>query len=200
MKNVNIIPHDPYITKRDREKLNKHKSFVLWFTGLSGSGKSTIASSVETILHNEKFITYVLDGDNIRHGVCSDLGFTSNDRKENIRRVGEISRLMYDAGIITIVAIISPIAKERERIKKLFNKGDFIEIYCNASLAKCESRDVKGLYKKARIGLIKNYTGIDSEYEIPSNPDLVLDTENNSIEECVNEVLNYLLPKLTIKT
>ena len=198
MKNVNIIPHNLNITRRDREKLNEHKSIVIWFTGLSGSGKSTVASSVETILHNEKFITYVLDGDNIRHGICSDLGFTNKDRKENIRRVGEISRLMVDAGIITLVAVISPIAKEREKVKQLFNKEDFIEIYCKASLAVCESRDVKGFYKKARIGLIKDYTGIDSEYEIPSNPDMVLDTENNSLEECVNKVLNYLLPKLTI--
>ena len=115
MKNVNIIPHNLNITRRDREKLNEHKSIVIWFTGLSGSGKSTVASSVETILHNEKFITYVLDGDNIRHGICSDLGFTNKDRKENIRRVGEISRLMVDAGIITLVAVISPIAKEREK-------------------------------------------------------------------------------------
>ena len=192
MKTPNTIYHNATVTRQRRELLNSHKSVIIWFTGLSGSGKSTLAHSVEEELHKLACRTFVLDGDNVRHGLSSNLTFNDNDRKENIRRIGEVAKLMVEAGVITITAFISPFKKDRNLIRQLLPQGDFIEIYCKASLETCESRDVKGLYKHARAGKIKNYTGIDSPYEAPSNPELVIDTESESLEGSVARVIDFL--------
>ena len=174
MKNTNIIYHAASVTRERRNQLNNHKSVVIWFTGLSGSGKSTLAHSVEEILFSKGCRTYVLDGDNVRHGLTSNLGFSNEDRKENIRRIGEVTKLMMEAGLIIMTAFISPFREDRIAVRNLISDGDFIEIYCKASLETCEARDLKGLYKRARLGEIKNYTGIDSPYEIPDNPELII--------------------------
>jgi adenylylsulfate kinase len=195
MKSSNIIYHQASVTRQRRIKLNNHRSIILWFTGLSGSGKSTLAHVLEEKLFNEGCITYVLDGDNVRHGLNSNLGFSDSDRKENVRRIGEVSKLMLEAGIIVMTAFISPFRVDREDVRKLVSKGDFIEIYCKASLKICEKRDVKGLYKKARAGEIKNYTGIDSPYEAPENPELMLDTDNETLNESVSKIYNFLKEK-----
>ena len=195
MKSSNIIYHQASVTRQRRIKLNNHRSIILWFTGLSGSGKSTLAHVLEEKLFNEGCITYVLDGDNVRHGLNSNLGFSDSDRKENVRRIGEVSKLMLEAGIIVMAAFISPFRADREDVRKLVSKGDFIEIYCKASLEICEKRDVKGLYKKARAGEIKNYTGIDSPYEAPENPELMLDTDNETLNESVSKIYNFLKEK-----
>jgi adenylylsulfate kinase len=195
MKTPNIIYHNATITRERRVKLNGHKSLVIWFTGLSGSGKSTLAHSVEEELHNLGCRTYVLDGDNIRHGLSSNLTFGDNDRKENIRRIGEVAKLMIEAGVITMTAFISPFKEDRNLVRQLLPHGNFIEIYCKASLEVCESRDVKGLYKLARAGKIKNYTGIDSPYEAPDNPELVVNTESESLEKSVTKVIDFLKSK-----
>ena len=192
MKTSNTIYHNATVTRERRNQLNGHKSAVIWFTGLSGSGKSTLAHSVEEELHNLDCKTFVLDGDNVRHGLSSNLTFSDNDRKENIRRIGESAKLMMEAGVIAITAFISPFKKDRNLVRQLLPQGDFIEIFCKASLEICESRDVKGLYKRARVGEIKNYTGIDSPYEAPSNPELVIDTESESLEGSVDRVLDFL--------
>jgi adenylylsulfate kinase len=192
MKTPNTIYHNATVTRERRNQLNGHKSAVIWFTGLSGSGKSTLAHSVEEELHNLDCKTFVLDGDNVRHGLSSNLTFSDNDRKENIRRIGEAAKLMLEAGVITITAFISPFKKDRNLVRQLLLQSDFIEIYCKASLETCESRDVKGLYKRARAGEIKNYTGIDSPYEAPENPELVIDTERDSLEESVAKVIDFL--------
>jgi len=195
MKTPNIIYHNATVTRERRNQLNSHKSAVIWFTGLSGSGKSTLAHSVEEELHNLGCRTFVLDGDNVRHGLSSNLTFSDNDRKENIRRIGEAANLMMEAGVIAMTAFISPFNEDRNLVRQLLPQGDFIEIYCNASLEACESRDVKGLYKRARAGEIKNYTGIDSPYEAPDNPELVIDTEGGSLEESVAKVMGFLKSK-----
>ena len=195
MKSSNIIYHQASVTRQRRIKLNNHRSIILWFTGLSGSGKSTLAHVLEEKLFNEGCITYVLDGDNVRHGLNSNLGFSDSDRKENVRRIGEVSKLMLEAGIIVMTAFISPFRVDREDVRKLVSKGDLIEIYCKASLEICEKRDVKGLYKKARAGEIKNYTGIDSPYEAPENPELMLDTDNETLNESVSKIYNFLKEK-----
>ena len=195
MKSSNVIYHQASVTRDRRNKLNNHKSVVIWFTGLSGSGKSTLAHVLEEKLFNEDCNTYVLDGDNIRHGLNANLGFSDSDRKENVRRIGEVSKLMLEAGIIVMAAFISPFRVDREDVRKLVSKGDFIEIYCKASLEICEKRDVKGLYKKARAGEIKNYTGIDSPYEAPENPELMLDTDNETLNESVSKIYNFLKEK-----
>jgi adenylylsulfate kinase len=195
MKSTNVIYHQASVTRDRRNKLNNHNSVVIWFTGLSGSGKSTLAHVLEEKLFNESCITYVLDGDNVRHGLNSNLGFSDSDRKENVRRIGEVSKLMLEAGIIVMTAFISPFRVDREDVRKLVSKGDFIEIYCKASLEICEKRDVKGLYKKARAGEIKNYTGIDSPYEAPENPELMLDTDNETLNESVSKIYNFLKEK-----
>ena len=195
MKTPNTIYHNATVTRERRNQLNNHKSVVIWFTGLSGSGKSTLAHSVEEELYKLGCITYVLDGDNVRHGLSSNLTFSDDDRKENIRRIGEAASLMMDSGIIAMTAFISPFKKDRNLVRQLLPQGDFIEIYCNASLEACESRDVKGLYKRARAGEIKNYTGIDSPYEAPSNPELVIDTESESLEGSVAKVMDFLKSK-----
>ena len=192
MKTPNTIYHNATVTRERRNQLNGHKSVVIWFTGLSGSGKSTLAHSVEEKLHKLGCRTYVLDGDNVRHGLSSNLSFSDNDRKENIRRIGEVAKLMMESGVIAMTAFISPFKKDRNLVRQLLPQGDFIEIYCNASLEACESRDVKGLYKRARAGEIKNYTGIDSPYEEPDDPELVIDTESESLEESVTKVINFL--------
>ena len=195
MKNKNIVYHEPRVTRERRNQLNGHKSAVIWFTGLSGSGKSTLAHSVEEELHKSSFRTFVLDGDNVRHGLSSNLTFNDNDRKENIRRIGEAAKLMMEAGVIAMTAFISPFKKDRNLVRQLLSQGDFIEIYCKSSLETCESRDVKGLYKRARAGEIKNYTGIDSPYEAPENPELVVNTESESLEESIAKVIDFLKSK-----
>jgi len=192
MKTPNTIYHNATVTRQRREELNDHKSVIIWFTGLSGSGKSTLAHSVEEELYKLNCRTFVLDGDNVRHGLSSNLTFSDNDRKENTRRVGEAAKLMMEAGVITITAFISPFREDRDNVRRLLPQEDFIEIFCNASLEVCESRDVKGLYKRARAGEIKNYTGIDSPYEEPDDPELVIDTESESLEESVTKVINFL--------
>ena len=199
MSDLNIIPHIPQITRKRRNKLNGHKSSIIWFTGLAGSGKSTLAYLVEEELHKLGCNSFVLDGDNFRYGLSSDLSFSDNDRKENIRRVGEVAKLMREARIITITAFISPFRQDRDFLRKSLPQGDFIEIYCKANLKICESRDVKGLYKRARAGEVENYTGIDSPYEVPSNPELTIDTENESLEKSVNRIVDFLKSKTIIK-
>jgi adenylylsulfate kinase len=195
MKTPNTIYHNATVTRERRSQLNGHKSVVIWFTGLSGSGKSTLAHSVEEELHRLGCRTFVLDGDNVRHGLSSNLTFSDSDRKENIRRIGEVAKLMMEAGVIAITAFISPFREDRDLVRQLLAQEDFIEIYCNASLEACESRDVKGLYKRARAGEIKNYTGIDSPYEMPNNPELTIDTENELLEESVARVIDFLKSK-----
>ena len=194
----NTVWHHATVNRELRNQQNRHKSIILWFTGLSGSGKSTIAHAVEEQLFKQGFRTFVLDGDNVRHGLSSNLGFSEEDRKENIRRVGETAKLMLEAGIITLTAFISPYRQDRERVKIMMPPGDFIEIYCEATLETCERRDVKGYYKKARAGIIKNYTGIDSPYEIPDNPELTLNTDNQTLEESVQAVLAFLKQKVIL--
>jgi adenylylsulfate kinase len=195
----NIVWHSATVTRQRREQLNGHKSCVLWFTGLSGAGKSTLAHAIEEQLHQHGCRTFVLDGDNVRHGLSSNLGFSEVDRRENIRRIGEAAKLMMEAGVIAITAFISPYRADREAVRILIPHGDFLEVYCKASLATCETRDVKGLYKKARAGEIKNYTGIDSPYEEPLNPELAVDTGSAPLEHCVAEVLGLLRTQGVLK-
>jgi adenylylsulfate kinase len=192
MKSSNTVWHSATITRGDREALSKHKSVILWFTGLSGSGKSTLSHAVEDKLYQLGCKTFVIDGDNVRHGLCGDLGFSAEDRVENIRRVGEIAKLFIEAGVITLTAFISPFKQDRDRVRKLVAEGDFIEIYCDCPLEICEQRDVKGLYKRARAGEIKDFTGISSPYEPPDAPELVVQTGALSLEECVDQVIALL--------
>ena len=192
MKSSNIIYHQASVTRQRRNKLNKHRSVVLWFTGLSGSGKSTLAHAVEEKLYQKGCRTFVLDGDNVRHGLNSNLDFSVDGRTENIRRISEVSKLMLESGLIVMTAFISPINKDRNVARKLISSDDFIEIYCKASLETCEKRDVKGLYKRARAGEIENYTGIDSPYEVPENPDLIIDSDDQSLEESSSTILSFL--------
>jgi adenylylsulfate kinase len=192
MKSSNIIYHQATVTQQRRNKLNNHKSVVIWFTGLSGSGKSTLAHALEEKLFNMGFRTFVLDGDNVRHGLNSNLGFSETDRSENIRRISEVSKLMLEAGLIVMTAFISPFKEDRNEARALIAKDNFIEIYCKASMETCEKRDVKGFYKKARSGEIKNYTGIDSPYEEPVNPELIIDTDQETLDYSVSKIMNYL--------
>jgi len=187
-------------TKIQREVLHGHKSYLLWFTGLSGSGKSTLANLVEIALHKQGLSTYILDGDNIRQGINKDLSFAPEDRTENIRRIAEISNLMLDAGIITLAAFVSPYIKDREEVKQIVGKDNFIEIFVNTSLEECERRDVKGLYKKARSGEIKNMTGISAPYEAPIKPNLEVVTDGQPIEETVKIILEFINNKLKSNT
>lgn len=193
--NQHTVWHEPTVYRADREKLNNHKSAILWFTGLSGAGKSTLAHAVEDYMHKHGIRTYVLDGDNIRKGLCKDLGFSDEDRTENIRRIGEVSKLMLDAGVVVMTAFISPFRKDRQIVRELVKEGDFIEIYCKASLEVCEDRDPKGLYKKARAGQIPEFTGISSPYEEPEKPELVIETGKYSVEECVEQIIKCLKDK-----
>ena len=192
----NIIPHNYQVSKTDRQENNNHKSFLIWFTGLSGSGKSTIANVVEQELYKLGIKTYTLDGDNIRKGINSDLTFAPQDRTENIRRIAEIGNLMVDAGLVTLAAFVSPYKKDRENIKNIVKDVNFVEVYINTSVEECERRDVKGLYKKARAGEIKNMTGISAPYEAPENPDIEIKTEEKTVEEAVHDIMNFIKPKL----
>ena len=192
LKSKNIVWHKGAITKEIREARNKHKGFTLWFTGLSGSGKSTLAHAVQQALFDRNAQVYVLDGDNIRHGLNSNLGFSPEDRNENIRRSGEVAKLFNDAGMITLTAFISPYRKDRDQVRNIMNSGEFIEIWLNPSLAVCESRDPKGLYKKARAGEIAEFTGISAPYEEPLAPEITIDTGKLSLQEGVDVILQYL--------
>ncbi|MEJ7507368.1 adenylyl-sulfate kinase [Staphylococcus simulans] len=197
-KSQNITWHDSEVTKTERQAQNGHKSVVLWFTGLSGSGKSTISVALEKALFERRIHAYRLDGDNIRHGLNNNLGFSPEDRKENIRRIGEVSKLLADAGLITLTAFISPYREDRDRVREILEDGEFIEVYAKASVETCEQRDPKQLYKKARAGEIKNFTGIDAPYEVPEHAEIVVDTETTSVEEAVQQILNYLEDKQII--
>ncbi|MEX2474386.1 adenylyl-sulfate kinase [Marinobacter sp.] len=191
----NIVWHDHKITRAERT-VNKHqKPCLLWFTGLSGSGKSTIANALDLALHNRGYHTFLLDGDNVRHGLCKDLGFTDDDRVENIRRIGEVSKLFTDAGLIVLSAFISPFNSDRLLVRNLLPAGEFIEVFMDTPLEACESRDPKGLYQKAREGTITNFTGIDSPYETPERPELRLDTAVMSVDQCVGQLMAYLLER-----
>lgn len=190
--NNNVVWHTPQVTRQMRETLNGHRSFVLWFTGLPSSGKSTIAHAVEKKLHNMRIKTYTLDGDNVRHGLCSDLGFSPKDREENLRRIGEMIKLFLDAGVVVLAAFVSPFRKDRERVRNMLSKRDFVEIYCKCPVDVCEMRDPKGMYKKAKQGEIKDYTGVSAPYEEPESPNLILDTNNVSITENLKKVLQFI--------
>ena len=191
-KSKNIVWHHATITKEDREKLFSQKGVVIWFTGLSGSGKSTLANEVEAYLFERGSHTYILDGDNIRHGLNKDLGFSPKVREENIRRIGEVAHLFAQAGVIVMTAFISPYLADREMARKLNKEGEFIEIYCRCALEECERRDTKGLYKKARAGEVKEFTGISAPYEEPAQPELILDTDKESLKESAGNVLAWL--------
>ncbi len=194
----NIIPYTYQVSVTNRRKVNKHNSFLIWFTGLSGSGKSTIANLVEQKLHKTGIKTYTLDGDNIRKGINNDLSFSPQDRTENIRRIAEIANLMIDAGLVVLAAFVSPYKKDRENIKKTVKDVNFVEIYINTSVEECERRDVKGLYRKARAGEIKNMTGVSAPYETPENPDIEIKTEEESIEDSVTKIIDFITPKLKL--
>lgn len=191
----NIVWHHATVTRERREKLNGHKAVMLWFTGLSGAGKSTLAHAVEEELHRRSCRTYVLDGDNIRHGISADLGFSLEDRTENLRRIGEIGKLFVEAGVITLAAFISPLKADRERVRSLYPHGEFLEIYCRTSIDVCEKRDTKGLYARARKGEITEFTGISSPYEEPNNPEIIVNTGNDTLEQCVADVMNMLVAR-----
>jgi len=192
---TNIAWHHATVTRARREAQNGHRGAIVWFTGLSGSGKSTLAHAVEEILHQRGCRTFVLDGDNVRHGLCGDLGFSDKDRQENIRRIGAMAKLFMEAGIIVLTAFISPYRADRERVRGMVEPGDFIEIYCDSSIKICEKRDVKGLYKKARAGEIAEFTGISSPYEAPETPELILNTGVESLDACVQEVMGEITPR-----
>lgn len=198
MISSNTVWHHATVTRERREKLNNHKSVVLWFTGLSGAGKSTLAHAVEEELHQRACRTFVLDGDNVRHGLCGDLGFEETDRQENIRRVGEIAKLFVESGVIVLTAFISPFQDDRNRVRSMFSPNDFIEIFCDCSIEVCEERDVKGIYKRARKGEIKQFTGIDSPYEKPDNPELTIQTSQLSLEDSVTEIISMLVTRKII--
>jgi adenylylsulfate kinase len=193
-----ILRHNAAVTRPRRETLNGHRSINLWFTGLSGSGKSTLAHAVEERLHLMGCRTYVFDGDNVRHGLCRDLGFSLPERKENLRRIAEMVKLFLDAGVISLTAFISPLEIDRAMAREIIGAENVIEIFCNCPLEICEQRDVKGLYKKARAGEIKNYTGISSPYERPSHPDLDIDTGTLTLQKCVSTIINELRERWVI--
>lgn len=195
-RSLNIEKFNFSITRKDRAKRFNQKQKLLWFTGLSGSGKSTLSDALEKKLFNLGFSTYSLDGDNVRSGINVNLGFDHNDRSENIRRVGEVSKILLDAGLIITASFVSPFQKDRDLVRKIVGCNNFIEIYVSTPLKQCEKRDVKGLYKKARNGEIRKFTGISSPYEIPNSPDLEIDTSKKSIHLCVKEIIEYILPKI----
>ncbi|ADF41715.1 adenylyl-sulfate kinase [Priestia megaterium] len=191
-KSTNITWHDAGITKEERREQNNHHSFVLWFTGLSGSGKSTVANAVAKALFDKNIRNYVLDGDNVRFGLNKNLGFSAEDRTENIRRIGEVSKLFVDSGQVVLTAFISPFQEDRAQVREILEGNEFLEVYVECPLEECEKRDPKGLYKKARSGEIRDFTGIDSPYESPANPELTINTSTQSVEECVQTVIGYL--------
>ena len=194
----NIIPHQHHLSKVDRQKLNNHKSMIIWFTGLSGSGKSTLANLLEQKLHQEGIRTFILDGDNVRKGLNSDLDFSEESRKENIRRIGEVAKLMVDAGVVVLSAFISPFESDRAQIRSLVEEGEFIEVFVNCPLEICEQRDVKGLYKKAREGKIKNFTGISSPFEEPQHPDVEILSDKEVLEESVEKIFSKVEQYLSV--
>ena len=194
----NIVPHTHEVTRQERVARNGHLPKVIWFVGLSGSGKSTLASELEDRLFKKGFNTYILDGDNIRSGLNNDLDFSDQSRKENIRRISEVAKLFADAGVIVLTAFISPFEEDRKIARQLIGDKDFIEIYVDCPLEVCEERDVKGLYKKAREGKIKNFTGIDSPFEIPKNPEVIVDTANNSLQFCSDQLINEIERRITL--
>ena len=194
-KSTNITWHHAAITKKDREELLKQKGVLIWYTGLSASGKSTIANAVEEMLFDRGVLSYVLDGDNIRHGLNKNLGFSPEDREENIRRIGEVGKLFADVGSIAMTAFISPYLSDRQKARELHEEGCFIEVFVDAPLSVLEERDPKGLYKKARAGEIPQFTGISAPYEAPENPEIHLDTSKMNLEECAKSVVNYLESK-----
>jgi adenylylsulfate kinase len=193
LKSSNIVWHTASVTRQQREQKNGHKSVIIWFTGLSGAGKSTLAHAVEDQLFQRGCNTYVCDGDNIRHGLCGDLGFSPEHRVENIRRIGEVAKLFLDAGVIVLTAFISPYRADRERARERVAAGNFIEVYCRCTLEVCEKRDVKGLYQRAKAGEIKEFTGVSAPYEEPVAPEIVIDTDKYSVRECVNTIMQYLI-------
>ncbi len=190
-KSSNVVWHNATVTRARRESQNGHRGGLFWFTGLSGAGKSTLAHTVEEKLHQQGFRTFVLDGDNVRHGLCADLGFSEEDRKENIRRIGHMAMLYVEAGIVVLTAFISPFRADRDNVRKIAG-ADFHEIYCRCSLEVCEDRDVKGLYKRARAGEIPDFTGISSPYEEPEFANLTVDTESH-LDECTGLVYDYIV-------
>ena len=194
-KATNITWHEANVVQKDREQLLNQKGCVIWFTGLSGSGKSTLALEVESQLYQRGHLTYVLDGDNIRHGLNKNLGFSPEDREENIRRIGEVAKLFADAGVITMTAFISPYRTDRDNARDLLDEGRFVEVFVDCPLEVCEARDTKGLYQKARVGEIKEFTGISAPYEAPSQPELTVNTDNQSLEECTARVVALLESK-----
>lgn len=195
----NVVWHAHAVTRADRQRQHGHQGVVLWFTGLSGSGKSTVAGALEQALHQLGVSTYLLDGDNVRHGLCRDLGFSDADRKENIRRVGEMARLMVDAGLVVLTAFISPHRAERQMVREMLGAGEFIEVFVDTPLAICEARDPKGLYKKARAGELRNFTGIDSVYEAPEQPEIHLDGEQ-LVTNLTAQLLDLLRQRDIIKS
>jgi len=198
MKSSNTVWHHATVNRGRRNHQNQHLSTLLWFTGLSGAGKSTLAHAVEEQLHQQGCRTFVLDGDNVRHGLCNDLGFSENDRKENLRRIGEMSKLFIEAGVITLTAFISPYREGRDRIRSMIPHGDFLEIHVDCPIEVCQSRDVKGLYQKAHNGEIENFTGISASYEPPTNPELVIHSSDETLEESVERVMQLLYQRGTI--
>ncbi len=195
-KSSNTVWHQPTVTRSRREQKSGHKSTIIWFTGLSGSGKSTLAHAVEEALHQRGANTFVFDGDNVRHGLCGDLGFSENDRTENIRRVGQMAKLFIESGVIALTAFISPFQVDRQRVRMMVdNDNDFLEVYCRCPLEVCENRDVKGLYQRARKGEIPDFTGISSPYEEPENAELIVNTSELDIEDSVAEVMKMLESK-----
>ena len=195
MKSPNVIWHPRLVNRQDRERLNKHRSGVVWFTGLPASGKSTIAHFLEKELYDRGIRAYVLDGDNIRHGLCADLGFSREDRKENLRRIAEVCKLLVDSGTVVLAAFVSPYKEDRAYVREIIGNNSFFEVYVKCSIETCEKRDPKGHYKKAKEGEIKNFTGVNAPYEEPENPDLILDTETEDLKTCVNKVLDMLEEK-----
>jgi adenylylsulfate kinase len=191
VNNPNVIWHKPVVTRQLREQRNGHRAATLWFTGLSGAGKSTLSHALEQRLFEMGCNTFVFDGDNVRHGLCKDLGFSESDRTENIRRIGEVAKLANAAGIIAITAFISPFRQDREQVRASMPEGDFIEVYVKCPLEECEQRDVKGLYKKARAGQISDFTGISSPYEAPLHPEVVIDTSQQGIVEAVEQLVVF---------
>jgi len=191
-KSKNITMHDYHVSKEDRHKRHGQRSAILWFTGLSGSGKSTIANALEKKLFEMDLATYALDGDNIRHGLNKNLGFSPEDRDENIRRIGEVAKLFVDAGVLTTTAFISPYKKARQDVRDLVEEGEFIEVFVRCPLEVCEERDTKGLYKKARAGEIKGFTGIDAPYEEPTSPEVTVDSDKLSVDEAIDQIIEYL--------
>ena len=196
----NTFWHHATVTRRRREEQNGHRGAIVWFTGLSGSGKSTLAHAVEEALHLQGCRTFVLDGDNVRHGLCGDLGFSAEDRVENIRRIGEIAKLFMEAGVIVLTAFISPFRADRQRVRGMVEHGDFMEIHCDTPLEICEARDIKGLYKKARDGQIAEFTGISSPYEVPDKPELVVNTGGAELRVCVEQVLSEMMGRGILKS